>query len=683
MSDFNTCLIEDSRLQITDEMTYGVVAGAAQSSYQSFVAQTASSSNIIWNVIVPSEQIAIDKNILMKSQINFTLTVGKGDIKVEENRNVWSYGLLDALQSFPLNRLVNTCNTTINNSSTSVNLKDILPSMLCLYDKRELNKYKSLCPYLPDSFYANYSPSIQSVGAPGVIAGYKPGVVQFNTPGGIQDGNQLSSKGIMINANNNPLADITHQSYDSDFIPRGAFKFDNLQIVQIGGPNAGNNVGKFINYCPICEDNENIFIISGSFTTTEPLFISPFTVSPKGNNQAALMGINNMNVQFNIDSTASRMLSSANGFYKNGVNITPSSTITLGANFFPTTLVAGDNAVPSNIVLQPFVSPTLMLNMLTLQPSQYGTIKSRNILPYFDIPRYLSNPSQNVALLPYIPKNYQDVASGVNLGQPPDVSVSFDTKTLTSTSLQLNVIPDFFIINVRKPMATQTRFDADSFLIINQISVSFNNIQGLLANCTQEQLYRLSVMNGSNQSWEQFRGSASAQLMLPATLNGAADVSCYASPTGWSYPVPTSGSCLIISSKDLNLPDFLSAGSLGQFQLFFQVSVSNQLPEEVIPEICVVCYNSGIFTTMQGASQFNVGLLTKQKVLDTKKDSPVSSMDSHEYERLVGGRMNDSSLTGLAQLVKKFRNRRHGGVSSGGASTGCGVSGGRLARHLM
>jgi hypothetical protein len=688
MSDFHTVLIEDSRLQMTDEMTYGVVAGAAQSSYQSFVAQTASASNVIWNVIVPSEQIAIDKNILMKSQINFTLNITPNVNGIENGGVglcVWQYGLLDALQSFPFNRLINTANAQINNSSTSINLKDVLPSLLSLYDQRELNRYKSLCPCLVDSYYSNCGSVVNYDDGAEDLRAACLGVVQTS-----QNANQLvvgptssaNAYGITNVANNSPLSDLTGQGLDRDFVPRGAFKFDKIQIIQIAA-----NGTDFYSYSSVLGAVGNTFKVICSFTTTEPLFISPFTLSPSGNNQAALMGINNMNIQFNIDSAASRLLSSATGYFlsSNGttmVNESDAYSVSLGAQYYSTTMATGA-VLSANLAesLQPFVNPTLLINMLTLQPSQYGTIKSRNVLPYFDIPRYLSNPSQNTSLDAFIPTgriqaaNASTPAVGVSNG-----SFTMASAPLTSTSLQLNIIPDKIIITIRKPMAQQGRYDPDAFLIINQISVSFNNVQGLLANCTQEQLYRMSVMNGSNQSWEQFRGLANTCGKSPTqlTIAGATQVrgSKY-TLTGSTCVQTTSGSVLVIDPKDLNLPDFLSAGSLGQFQLFFTVNVSNQFAESITPEICVVCLNSGIFTTMQGASQFNVGLLTKQKVLDTKKGDPVSALDTHAYERLVGGRVNDSALSGLAQLVRKYRHRKGAGPSGGGAS------GGRLSRHLM
>ena len=672
MSDFNTVLIEDSRLQITDEITYGVISGASQSSYQPFTAQTASSSNVIWNVIVPSEQVAIDKNALMKTTISFTMTIGQGEVGADQvGNNLFAYGVSDSLQSFPMNRLINTANCQINNSSTSINLKDVLPSLLCLYDKRELNKYKSTCPCLPDSFYANYGTYTTSGGGNPVIPGvnYYPTAPQ-NTPVFSESGTTALP---LITALNSPLNGYMNQGLDTDFVPRGAFSFDQLEIMQL------SSEGYFVSWSSIVSGIGNYLVVSGTFTTTEPLFISPFTLTPKGNNQQAMIGINNMNIQLNIDSTASRLLSTALGYYLDGVNASYTRNITLGCSFH--TAPAGADTPPIVASTQlPFTNATLLLNMLTLQPSQYGQIKSRNVLPYFDIPRYLSNVNQNSTVVGYQPP--PNLAFGgftaVNSNQ-----IAINTTQITSTSLQLNVIPDLLLISIRKPMGLQTCYDADSFLIIDKISISFNNVQGLLANCSPEQLWRMSVMNGSNQSWEQFRG-----FTMGSQWYGYTDNTATIAPIGTAYQQPTSGSLLVVSSKDLNLPDFLSAGSLGQFQLFFTASVKNQLPEGFNPEICVVCLNSGIFTTMQGASQFNVGLLTKQKVLDTKKQDAVSAIDSHEYERLVGGRMNDSALTGLAQLVRKYRHRKHGsgvsgGASSGGASSGGAFSGGRLSRHLM
>ena len=49
--------------------------------------------------------------------------------------------------------------------------------------------------------------------------------------------------------------------------------------------------------------------------------------------------------------------------------------------------------------------------------------------------------------------------------------------------------------------------DAEAYLVINDISVSFNNASGLCATFTQRQLYDASVSSAlTDLTWEQFSG---------------------------------------------------------------------------------------------------------------------------------------------------------------------------------
>ncbi len=50
----------------------------------------------------------------------------------------------------------------------------------------------------------------------------------------------------------------------------------------------------------------------------------------------------------------------------------------------------------------------------------------------------------------------------------------------------------------------------------------------------------------------------------------------------------------------------------------------------------MICVNSGTFITERGTSRFDIGLLTKEKVLEAK--GQVAVMDKHTYEEgIVGG----------------------------------------------
>ena len=76
MSDFRTVLIEDSRIaDITDKEVFGVQSGASQSTFQQFQAVSASNSSIVFNVQIPSENIVIDRHLLMQTTLNFTVQI--------------------------------------------------------------------------------------------------------------------------------------------------------------------------------------------------------------------------------------------------------------------------------------------------------------------------------------------------------------------------------------------------------------------------------------------------------------------------------------------------------------------------------------------------------------------------------------------------------------------------------
>ena len=147
--------------------------------------------------------------------------------------------------------------------------------------------------------------------------------------------------------------------------------------------------------------------------------------------------------------------------------------------------------------------------------------------------------------------------------------------------------------------------------------------------------------------------------------------------------VATTGSILILSpAKDLSLPSYLSCGSIGQYNFQIQINVENTLGEAVTPEICVVCVNSGLFTTIAGASNIYTGILTKQMVLDAQTgDDAVDPVSSAQYKRLVGGKMGNMGSTAVKKMrgalgkVCKVKEALGSGVASAGGVFSAGASG--------
>jgi hypothetical protein len=593
-----TVLIQDARIaDITDEEHFAVLDGASQSTFQNFAASTQTSSSIVWNIQIPSENVVIDRHLLMQSTVTLTLTLagptGTGiDNATTTPTLVFDYGLTDSLQAFPLNALCLSQQMSINNSTISQNTRDIMPMILRMTDKRKLNKLNSSCPSLVDAYYSDFNSGVGCI--------------------------------------NNVLASYNNQSLDEDYTPRGAYNVSILNITHTWLDDAGDPQADKKLIMPI-NTTKNIFTVA----------LSPW-INASSNNMAGLVGINNISCNLNIDSTCKRVFSTCGPYL---------SSITLGATVGTT-------------VYNAFTNSKLLFNFLSLQSEQYAKISSKNVVPYLDFPRYLTSSSSFVPISAV-------TATGV-----------VSSATLTSNSLQLNQIPDLILICVRKPMSSQTWTDPNFFLTINSISISFNNTSGILSTANQNQLYNISVKNGSSQTFYEFSGFAGNNNTGTVTVDGQVE-QVFNTTLGTPIQVGTTGSMLVLNpSMDFNLPSYLSASSLGQYNLYFSINVSNQTSQDITPEICVITVNSGLFTTQLGSSIINTGLLTKEDVLKTKEQKP--TIDSSSYKRYIGGVLGNFGSSNVMKLFKKHAhvpsddNKAEEAIIQNGV--GSSLSGGRISK---
>nr|WPF46854.1 MAG: putative major capsid protein [Lake Baikal virophage 14] len=594
MTDFKTILLKDSRLaDITDNLAFAVQSGAANNTFQQFQAVTTSNSSVVFNIQIPSESIVIDREIVIQTGITFTLTIPS--VAASTPALIW--GQNAALQAFPFNKLISTASSTINNTNVSINEQDVLDCLLRFNNSRELYRYNGGTPTLPDQAYLNYSDGVLT--------------------------------------NNNPLAGWGSQSYDIDQAPRGAFPVTFVQGKYV------DNLGVVVNLTS-ASSFSNTYSVGATTATytlvfstqvTEPLFLSPYIFGNPEYNLGGFAGINTINFVFNIDSTAKRLLS-----LSSAVGVTggvPSATIALG------------NSITG--VSNPFAGgkTQMLMNFLSTQASDL--IPSRNVVPYMDYPRYLSNSSANSTITPGAPTTLQ----------------------LSSQNIQLNQLPDYFIIVVRKPMSSQTIYDSASFLTINSISINLNNQSGLLASATQHDLWKMSVNNNSTQSFDEFFGVANKTAFGPYASGSAG--------TGVPTPVYTTGSILILSpSHNLSLPDYLTSSSIGQFNFQFGINVTSNYSTGAAfaPEILVICANSGIFVNQAGSSVIYTGILTKQMVVDTKAEKSADPVTSAEYKRMIGGKMNQMNSGAVKKMAQHLGKKLHLRGAGDGSN-----SGGKLGKY--
>jgi hypothetical protein len=570
-SDFKTVLVKDATIaDITPDLIYSVKSGANSTTYQHFTATSSGNSVQVYNIQVPSENIIVARDALISTPLQFRVNIS--NVPIGQTALAW--GQTASLQAFPLASIMNTASATINNSTTSINLQDVLPQILRLNNNRELFRHNGMCPSLPDQEFGVYSDA--------------------------------------TGANSSPLAGAANKSYDGDLTPRGAHPC----IVQIDHYTVA--AGGYVDHSPVSTAATDTWIVTVFTVSTEPIFLSPFLYGNSDHNQQGMLGINNMSFTFNINAELNRLVSYA------GVG---DISLTAGVGLDPDggkwvangSLFGRSYELATTMLNPPSGGPSILLRLLSSQPSD--KLQTRNVVPYFDLPRYLTSVNAGVAI----------AANSVT--------------PVSSQAIQLNQLPDYFIIVARKSMSMQTAKDSSSFLTIRNISINLNNQSGLLSSASANDLWRLSTKNQSQQSWAEFSGKATVY-----TANGASKL------------VPTTGSMLVISPIDLSLPDNLSCGSLGAFSLQFRCDVFNQF-DVAVPnvELCVIACNSGIMVLSQGTTNIYTGMLTREAVGMAKDQKPVVMPD-----RMVGGFL----ARGLAMHPRRFGHMSGAAMSAGAMSAG-------------
>ena len=373
-----------------------------------------------------------------------------------------------------------------------------------------------------------------------------------------------------IGANNNALGGWSNTASENDYSPRGAWVLD---FVSSTAPPVITPL------VPSTGATQTIYI---GISVCEPLFISPFTwANPKSGPQG-MYGIQSMNINMTLG---------------------PANRVWRCAPFVP---LAG--TVPKTFTVFSVNNSQLIVNYLTRHPSDVAP--SRNVLPWYETPRYITG-------------NLQALAAGA-------------TDTVRTQNIQLNQIPDSIIIFVRKTMGNQVPTDADFAMKINSCTVSFNNQNGLLANASQQDLYRYTRECSSNQTWYEFSGEAS--IHDPSFPGGKV--------------VPTSGSYLCLKfGQHIQINEaFYAPGSLANANLQLTLNITNQTATNFAAnelEIVLITVNSGLYVLERGVSSIYSGILTKSSVLDSQNKQPVSSYDA---SRMVGYGLFDS-LKSVAGMV--------------------------------
>jgi hypothetical protein len=383
---------------------------------------------------------------------------------------------------------------------------------------------------------------------------------------------------------------------DEAFIPRSAYP------VKLLGANAlAQNAG--------APGQVNV-----EFECWEPLLVSPFVWAKPQVNSQGIYGVQNISITLNFGNIArlARQLSQCTG-----------------GNARTSARVRGVNI---NVA-------ELFLNYLTPQPS--AVMVPRNIVPYYECPRYYLRTGIDIP-----------AATGAN-----DSIVKAGTVQTRSDNLQLNQIPDRLIIAFEPTAvgATGGNFSTsesvpDFYAVIEGLSINFNNQSGLLSTWSQKDLYHASRDSGSKQSWYEFSG----QIQVPTTGQNAMRQGGQAYnpviPVGGTN-LPTTGSVLVLEfGRHIELPDYYAPGSIGNFNLQINANLTHFQPVLTTYRMLVITINSGVFVTEKGSSNPYTSLLRKEDVLNA---SSMEALGCNEFNRMVGGGFFDT-LKSIGSTAWKY-----------------------------
>lgn len=444
-ADIEKLAVYDDRI-VQSRPKYAVEKGALSVTNAPFNAIAVNTSQHTYNILVPSENIFIDRAVDWTSQclLQVDITI-KADVPTTEP--LFLPGRDFALCAFPLNAMTNTITATINDTTVTINSGDVLPQVLRMTDYK-YNRMIRSCPTMLDK-YQQYADSAQAVNSP--LYGYNSATATDEVPNGA-------------------YWNVGFTTLDGKTLLPGA--------TQAGtGAFLGWTADALGRPCPtvagVAGDQYRLYL---TFTSTEKLVLSPFVFSDSHEWDCGLFGCQNIQLVMNMQAP-SRVLRSfdaspAGSAYANG------SGAIASINYGSVVYNPNTNGFTGAVVNMQFLTPSLDISL-----------PPKSVVPYMEFPRYITsqltaNPGPNTfssqtIVLPMIPdllmiwcrpQNYSPLNSG--------------TVSLADNS------------------------QADWILPVKSISINFDNFAGLLSSHTQPQLYKMSVNNGLEVDYNQWVGKA-------------------------------------------------------------------------------------------------------------------------------------------------------------------------------
>lgn len=397
----------DPRLVFDSSGDFAVARGGVSVTYRTIPSQNYSSSgqSTIFNVQPPDQKISISRKIFIKMYYDVQISAIAG-----ASGNVVDLGVYDAPRYLPTQQTTSSMSATINNANVNLIPYQLVGALACCnLSDMNLGRDYSLAPSHPDE-YQNYS-DVYTIP---------------NLMGTVSD--PLQSLGESTTAIPN----------------RGGW------AVQLIGT---NNVG-----------TGNSGTIHLRFSSTEPLFVSPFSTVDDAN---ALIGVQTLTLAFQQNLNTGRTVWS----HSDSVD---ASTIT-------------------SMVTTLYAPPEVQTTFIT--PS-----------PLYKVPHSIVYNYSNVDIYT------TDTVVAINSGADFQISTN---------NVQLNTIPKRILFYARQSDSTTNYTSTDTFAWLKQLNISFDNVTGLFSGASPEQLYMSAREEGYNKSYTQWSQTTGSVMILDLARNMA------------------------------------------------------------------------------------------------------------------------------------------------------------------
>jgi hypothetical protein len=623
----------DDRI-IQTKPKYAVEKGALSLTNSPYTAIAATTSQQSFNVIVPSENVFIDRAVDWTCDLYFSMVVTPRNTATgaalgaatARGTPLCVIGRDVALAPFPLHQCVNTMSATINDTTTVINTADVLNQVLRLTDYKA-HRAQRTCAHQLDK-YLNIPPTTQFVNSP--HHGFETAKATDEVANGSYwKWTWTTSAGVALAGT---------QASPQAINNGGADQYEAVNGVPVSN---GTQVGPFTLYAKI--------------TSTEKLVLPPFIFGDAfEHSSTGLFGVQNIQLVMNLQNPTRLLRNPLTEDTAEGAG---------GGDEFSSKEISSVayNTTPTNGAWQ-----NCKINVQYLTPSLDVPLPPRSIVPYQEYPRYISNAFTATAYSP--------------------TATTWRGQQLQTQTITLPSIPDLLMIYI-KPISTDavlTPKVGDFVCPISNISINFDNFSGLLSSHTQEELYKMSVANGLDMDFPSWAGATIAGVptgQVGAGYYGNArtggqfgrGVAAGNAVTGTLLPL-CGGPLLLKPGKDIVLQAGQAPGLVGNFT--FQANVTFDNYSAATTLYCyVVAINSGFFETIKGSSRIIKGVLTEQDIISAPS-ADVTTMGA--LRRLTGaGAMTASGVQEVAGVVDSAAKPSGRGMPMGSGS------GGRMSGYVM